>query len=396
MCHSKIYPIILASLLCICWPIAGYADPLEDGLLAAANSGDMGTVVMLLERGAAINARNDEGATPLMLASSAGNIAIMKLLLLKGAEVNAASDEGITALTKAVFGGHRDAVLLLLHANADIDAATHGGINAIQAAEKAGNPDVLSILKQAKSAPIAFRGRSGGQKRPIETGFAPLIDSCLQGRIAQVSALLEGKAPLNAVDKTTSMTPLMAASVVGEARIVRMLLKQGADVRSQGPEGTNALILSAACGHLDVVRLLIASGADVNVCSLKEKVTPLMLAALKGHTDIVSVLLENGADVRARDKDGETVLIKAAIGRDAHLVGLLLDAGASVNDQATHTGVTALMVAAAACRLEVAKTLLQRNADPNIRAKTGVTAPMVAMTKGCKVIRDLFMSQGGN
>jgi ankyrin repeat protein len=62
------------------------------------------TVKLLLGRGADIEAKNNDGATPLILAASradAEHVKIVKLLLAHGAQVEAKDAQGATALDRA-------------------------------------------------------------------------------------------------------------------------------------------------------------------------------------------------------------------------------------------------------------------------------------------------------
>jgi hypothetical protein len=55
-------------------------------------------VKMLVENGADVNARDEDGATPLMFLAAAGELELIKLLLQKGAQINARDNKGVTAL----------------------------------------------------------------------------------------------------------------------------------------------------------------------------------------------------------------------------------------------------------------------------------------------------------
>lgn len=70
----------------------------------------------LLEQDAAtvVNLRYHWNRTPLFLSSRAGNVEVVKLLLDYGADVDAKDQDGFTPLMAAVHGGHPSVVKLLL------------------------------------------------------------------------------------------------------------------------------------------------------------------------------------------------------------------------------------------------------------------------------------------
>jgi ankyrin repeat protein len=71
---------------------------MEKALIRAIRSNSTGDVTSLIERGANVNAKDEEGATPLMIAAGMGRVEMVKLLLSKGADVNARDNSGVTAL----------------------------------------------------------------------------------------------------------------------------------------------------------------------------------------------------------------------------------------------------------------------------------------------------------
>ena len=63
-----------------------------------------------LKNGAKVDAKNDDGWTPLILAARFGHATIVKNLIENGADVNATTNFGETALFKAVDNGHVNVV----------------------------------------------------------------------------------------------------------------------------------------------------------------------------------------------------------------------------------------------------------------------------------------------
>ena len=74
-----------------------------------------------------------------------------------------------------------------------------------------------------------------------------------------------------------------------------------------------------------------ASAQDVTWAD-RDGETLLMKAADRGNVAEVQRLLAAGAPVNAKDNDGETALMMAADDGHAAVVKLLLEAGAAVND----------------------------------------------------------------
>ncbi len=170
--------------------------------------------------------------------------------------------------------------------------------------------------------------------------------------------------------------------------LARISLALGFDIeRSAGrlcfcmPPLATPLQHAAYRGRTEVMRILAAHGAEIH------ETYSLKWAALGGHEAAVRVLLDLGADPNQYDMYGNTPL-RTAIGRqgcvsrrqygdpEVDVVGVLLDAGANPNARSKFQpgnnkaglpeGWGPLYEAIYYQRVDVAKLLLARGADPNL------------------------------
>jgi N-acyl-D-amino-acid deacylase len=133
-------------------------------------------------------------------------------------------------------------------------------------------------------------------------------------------------------------------------------------------------------GDLKAVRAQLNGGVDVNARDADGN-TPLLLAAVYAGPDCVELLIKKGADVKAINKFGVTPLIRAATNYEK--AKLLIDAGADVRVKTTFLKATPLTLAARKCgNSKTVKLLLSKGAYAKERNKRGVNPIQVAAACG--------------
>ncbi|MCL2334850.1 MAG: ankyrin repeat domain-containing protein [Endomicrobia bacterium] len=369
--HTGITPLML-SLKASSFGDYPFFDDYED---ASYEDAFPEAALFLIQNGADINARDNNGTTVLQFsAGSDKNIEITKKIIEAGANVNAKDGDGKTILMTAT----PQSAEILVQNGADINAKEKSsGMTVLMYASKRGDDYIeltKRILKQGKKADVNAKAKDtvtmdGNSALHFAAG-APLYSrlpikesknletvKLLTANGADVNSknaagatplmyaspesaeiLLKAGADINAKDNH-GITVLMYAVMKGDKNIEftkRILeLKQGnkAYVNAKSRDGMSALHFAAGFKYnmqnLETVKLLIANGADVNAKNSFGD-TPLLSYAYRSNADIIKVLIDAGADVNASSKKGETPLMRAAKFNDINVAKLLIDSGADI------------------------------------------------------------------
>jgi ankyrin repeat protein len=97
----------------------------------------------------------------------------------------------------------------------------------------------------------------------------------------------------------------------GSTEVVRLLIKENANVNAKDNKGNTALIYASKGGRAETVKILIDHKANVNAQN-NEGQTALILAAREGRAENVEILIDHEAMVDMQDKNGVTALMNAA------------------------------------------------------------------------------------
>lgn len=113
-----------------------------------------------------------------------------------------------------------------------------------------------------------------------------------KNNLAQLNMALKSTHPkkVNEAD-AEGLTPLMVAVAGGKHKVIKALLKAGADTTTTNAAGLPVMHVAAENGHERVIQVLITHGLDANAMHAEDGLTPFHRAVAKGHTDTVKSLL---------------------------------------------------------------------------------------------------------
>ena len=132
--------------------VAVLREAASSRLLVAVREGESENAIELLEVGADVNARNENGNAALMIAIENGHENIVQTLLDQGADVDTIVSDNITALIHSLHNGYTDIVKMLLDHGADVNAVDADGNGALLIAEANDYADLTQILKDVGTA----------------------------------------------------------------------------------------------------------------------------------------------------------------------------------------------------------------------------------------------------
>lgn len=210
--------VVLGTMLVM----AGAAMADDQSFFAAARGNDAATLTRLIADGQDIEARDDRGATALLVATHADALAVAEVLVAAGADVNAKDRIADTPYLYAGAEGRTEILKLLLANGADLsDTNRYGGTALIPAAEK-GHPDNVRLLLEAGVDPDHVNN----------LGWTALLEAIVLsngGPVHQeiVALLIAGGADVNLADGNGAR-PLALARQRGFTQMVAMLEAAGA------------------------------------------------------------------------------------------------------------------------------------------------------------------------
>jgi CDP-diacylglycerol--serine O-phosphatidyltransferase len=125
----------------------------------AIEEGDMSALGRMLRTTSPDTVVAPGGRNLLMVAIEETNLPAMELLAARGAALDARDERGATALALACETGFQEAVEVLLASGADANLADASGMTALDIAEEHGNHDIASLL-------LRYGARSGKDLAP--------------------------------------------------------------------------------------------------------------------------------------------------------------------------------------------------------------------------------------
>jgi ankyrin repeat protein len=214
----------ILALLILLAPSAGECGPIHE----AVRQGDVAGVNRIIESDrSALNARDENGYTPLYTAATYNKLPTVRLLVKEGADPRIANNWGDEPIHQAAYFGTVEMVSLLLERGIDVNQRG-----------------------SSQRTPLHQAASTGKKKDTIEL-------------------LLQRGADINAVDEN-GWTPLHDAARVkldigfrpAPQEVVELLIRRGAAINAMDRQGRTPLGIARAWGNGESAAVLLAHGAQ--------------------------------------------------------------------------------------------------------------------------------------
>ena len=204
----------------------------------------------LLQNGANPNIQDENYSRhyfPIHVAARNGDTAMLEVLLKYGAIIDPEDRKREKPIHLASIKGHIDAARFLIDNGSNVNEKGHAGKTPMHYASFFGHIELVKMYIQ-----------HGGQ--------------------------IEARADYLGTSLLTSVTHSTSNETV------LFLIKSGANVHAQNPEGMSPLHLASVNNKIEVVSALISNGAKTNTQDNQGN-TPLNIAVMQSHKEIVEIIL---------------------------------------------------------------------------------------------------------
>ena len=226
-----------------------------------------------------------------------------------------------------------------------------------------------------------------------------------------INLLINKNADVN-IKNNRLITPLMIASSNNYVDVMATFLSYNADIDALDNKNYNALMYAVQNGNYYATEFLFENGINIDVKSIDSK-SSLDIAVENNYNSIVDLLMRKsspliesiianddeksltlikiGSNLDVIDSKGTTALLRATEQRNIKIINALIKSGRCDIDKVDKSGATALVWAIELDFIDIAKFLLENNANTDINNGT----PLMFRARSVDMIK-LLASHGLN
>ncbi|XP_067653215.1 serine/threonine-protein phosphatase 6 regulatory ankyrin repeat subunit B-like [Haliotis asinina] len=378
----------------------------ETPVMITANSGDREAFDILARKGADLSVIDNKGDNILHWACRGGNVKIVTYILLENCvDINCKGNEGKTPVLIAAYHGKNEAFDILVKRGADLSVIDINGDNILHSACRGGNVKIVTYILMQNIVDINCKG---------DEEMTPVLIATYHAKHEAFDILVNKEADLSVIDENGDNI-LHLACRGGHVKIANYILMQSiVDINAKNSKGETPVLLAARCAKREVFDNLVRKGADlsvidedddnilhyacrggnvniVNYILMRNSVdinrkgrgglTPVMLAAWRAKREVFDSLVKKGADLSGFENYGKNILHLACEGKDVEIVKRILRLHI-VDINSRFNEMTPLLLAVKYEPRNVFQLLLESGADPSLVNRDGDNVLHLACMRG--------------
>ena len=361
---------------------------LDRELREAAWDNDVRRARALIGRGADVNAKDETEQSAYLIATSEGYLDLLNLTLQRGADVDSKDSFNGTGLIRAADRGHADIAGRLIQAGIEIDHVNNLGWTALHEAiilgDGSGRYVTTVQVLVAAGADVRLPSR--------RDQLAPLAHAQSKG-FDEIAEVLQAALDSKKISKQAATRRLLAAAEDGDATVVALALRGGAELEARDDRERTALLRAVTKDRRAAARVLVDFGADPDALDDRHD-TPWLVTGVTGSVAMAEILLPAKPDLKILNRFGGVSIIPASERGHVDYVRRVVKTNIDVN-HVNDLGWTALLEAVilgdgSRRYQEIVTILLDAGADRNLADRDGVTALVHAERKGQDAVADLL------
>jgi ankyrin repeat protein/WD40 repeat protein len=373
----------------------------ESLLYRACRTGRTDFVELLLAKGASTETITSSGETPLMAAVRSGHSAVAKRLFQAGADLFVRDTKGNSLLHKtqqldiiAWLLANGAAVNAVNHyGKTPLFNAVEALVSRLSMWVNQSGPDAKKTRLDLPAVVLTLLNAHADPNIPDNEGITPLLIALKKDSFDAAGLLIEYGANVSCRDEN-NRTALESAIIKRRTGLVHEMALRGMGFQISGVEGHRAISFAMERNSVSLVRILIKKGINPNIRDAFGR-TPLHWAAERGCNDLAAELLKIGADLDLKDNAGETPLFGAIKTSNHELVRLFLAESAAVNIVNVN-GDSPVNLAIARNDKVSLKHLIEKGAAINTKNNRGETPCSFALELGDAALIDILFRAGGD
>ena len=330
------------------------------------DNGNEDEIMRAVEHGIDVNGRSSKSHnTTLIYAARNKSARVVEALIENGADVNARNNDGVNALIWAVMYNDVDVVRLLVENGGDVEVEDKFGHDVFYYADERGDEEIMRVLESLpdeEQTPSTTTDDSQIDSSQVIEDSQLDTDSSQQYESSQPDNSQIDNAQTDESQHDNSQSVDISQNDIDSSQQYETsqpvdLSKPDIDSsqnEASQPESTQPtepaltpeqqlesetalrmtlqrdILKIARSGSIDDINQAIELNVNLNVKN-KSHATPLMFAAQSNSSEIIELLINNGAQINSQDIKGMTPLMYAAAFNTEDVVDKLIELGADIN-----------------------------------------------------------------